>query len=274
MARRHWARRFRSCSNGNYDSKWGWRQLYPRRNRTRLNGLWYCSSRCFEGALVRSFCVAQVAIVPGAPAGHRMPLGLLLLSRGHITDSHLRVALEAQNAGGHGRIGEWLVELGFATELQVTAALEAQWARPVFPGSRVASSACSGTVPLPLLENFRMLPVQFVAATRVLYIACSARVNYGVLYAIEQMLGRRTEPCIVSDRCLNVALECLPRSATLVIGSLKAGVTWTRWPASLPGTPSNSWAKPSALWHAENISGFVSSHATIARISSSTVLLG
>jgi hypothetical protein len=121
----------------------------------------------------------------------------------------LRVALEAQSAGGHGRIGEWLVELGSATELQVTGALGAQWACPVFPGPRVASSACAGTVPLPLLENFRMLPVQFVAATRVLYIAFGAPVNYGVLYAIEQMLGCRTEPCIVSDRCLNVALECL-----------------------------------------------------------------
>jgi Type II secretion system (T2SS), protein E, N-terminal domain len=111
--------------------------------------------------------------------------------------------------GGRGRIGECLLELGFVTELQVTAALGAQWACPVFPGQRVNSSTCDGMLPLPLLENFRMLPVQFVAATRILYIAFGAEVNYGVLYAIERMLGCRTEACVISDRCLRDALECL-----------------------------------------------------------------
>jgi hypothetical protein len=183
--------------------------LCPRTTGIRLNGLWYCSSQCFEGALVRIFSSAQATIVPGVPAGHRMPLGLLLLSRGHVTDSQLRVALEVQSSGGRGRIGECLLELGFVTELQVTAALGAQWACPVFPGQRVNSSTCDGMLPLPLLENFRMLPVQFVAATRILYIAFGAEVNYGVLYAIERMLGCRTEACVISDRCLRDALECL-----------------------------------------------------------------
>jgi hypothetical protein len=61
-------------------------------------------------------------------------------------------------------------------------------------------------LPLLLLESFGMIPVDFVEAKATLYVAFSERIDYTALYAIEQMLGCHTEPCLISPerlrRCL------------------------------------------------------------------------
>ncbi len=52
-----------------------------------------------------------------------------------------------------------------------------------------------------------MLPVQYVAATRVLYIAFSEGVDYTALYAIEQMLDCRTEACLICHSAMEHRFE-------------------------------------------------------------------
>jgi len=62
---------------------------------------------------------------------HRIPLGLVLLEQGWITNDDLRSALTAQKDAGAGRLGNWLVRSRSASEEQVTRALGLQWGCPV-----------------------------------------------------------------------------------------------------------------------------------------------
>jgi hypothetical protein len=141
---------------------------------------------------------------------HRVPLGLLLLSRQQVTAAQLRTALEQQRQAGQGRIGDWLRQLGFASEEQITAALARQWACPVLKIS--PETLGSGRwIPIPalLLDTFRMMPVEYAESTRTLLMAFSEGIDHRVLYAIEQMLGYRAEACLVSPSILQKGLQVL-----------------------------------------------------------------
>lgn len=166
----------------------------------------YCAPQCFENAARQRFAEIYRNGVSAHPVQHRIPLGLLMLSRGQLTNHQLRSALEAQHSNGRHRLGEWLEKLGFATEEQVTAALGLQWACPVLaPNATLAD--CAGMLPYRLLESSRMFPVQFVKATRTLYMAFSDGIDYPALCALEQMLECRTEACLISRSSMDRALE-------------------------------------------------------------------
>jgi Type II secretion system (T2SS), protein E, N-terminal domain len=143
-------------------------------------------------------------------AAHRIPLGLLLLSRQQLTAVQLRTALDRQRIAGHGKIGEWLQRLGFATEWQITAALARQWACPVLRnGSGTLGTSRCTPIPVLLLESIQMIPVEFAEASQTLLIAFSEGIDHSVLYAVEQMLGYRTEACFVCPSVMQKGLEAL-----------------------------------------------------------------
>jgi hypothetical protein len=107
-----------------------WRRYRRKSRGVVIQGLRYCPEECMERALADT--VDRLGPVSKrAPAAHRIPLGLLLLSHQQLTADQLRAALAAQRTAGRGRIGEWLQVLGFASEQQVTAALARQWSCPV-----------------------------------------------------------------------------------------------------------------------------------------------
>jgi hypothetical protein len=190
-----------------------WRRIAWWKGRIRLRGWSYCTPQCFENAAHACFSDACIPVVAASPVRHRIPLGLLLLSRGLLTNWQLRAALEAQRARGQGRIGEWLQELGFATEQQVTTALGLQWACPVLTGKVPRDSACAGMLPHRLLEHFRMLPIQFVVSTRIFCVAFCDGIDYTALYAIEQVLDCRTEACLISRSSMDQELERMGHQA-------------------------------------------------------------
>lgn len=145
-----------------------------------------------------------------AKSAHRIPLGLILLSRQQLQPEQLRAALDAQRAAGAGKIGYWLLRMEFITEPQLTSALAQQWSCPVLRSSRaVVAWHRIPEIPMPLLESLRMIPVHFVEATETLHLAFGEGVDYSVLYAVEQMLGCRTEPCLVSRTVLQESLLAL-----------------------------------------------------------------
>jgi len=202
---------------------YGWNGAFPRCARPgcearnhwfwpghgiRLQQRWYCSPQCFESAARQCFArvLSTVSLEPHVQ--HRIPLGLVLLSRGYISNAQLRRALQAQRERGGRRIGEWLEEMGFATESQVTAAMGLQWACPVLPDAAVAAADLAAILPLRLLEDFRMLPVYF-SRERLLYMAFSEGVDYTVLYAIEQALDCRTEACLAGRTAVKAVFEQL-----------------------------------------------------------------
>lgn len=173
----------------------GWLKRWRgRAGRVLFQGTWFCAEGCLERAAARAVQRLSSTRASGG-THHRIPLGLLLLSRQQLTVEQLRVALEAQRAAGRGKIGEWLQELGFVTELQVTAAVARQWSCPLLRMQPVVVSA-SLQLPFTLMRSFSVLPVDFVASSGTLHIACRDGIDYGVLYAIEQMLGVRTEACM------------------------------------------------------------------------------
>ena len=58
-----------------------------------------------------------------------------------------------------------------------------------------------------------MLPVQFVAATRIFYMAFCDGIDYSALYAIEQMLDCRTQACLISRSSMDRELERMGHEA-------------------------------------------------------------
>ena len=187
--------------------KYAWRRGWG----VRVQGARYCFPECFEREVRRCFLEIYATPVPEPRPPHRIPLGLLMLSRGDIDDAQLRAALARQREHGAGRIGEWMQRLGAVQERQITAALGAQWGCPVLPEKikPLSSLALDCPVPLSLLRTFRMAPVSYVAATRTMHVGFADGVNYSALRAIESVLGCRAEACICSSSKLSLLLEAL-----------------------------------------------------------------
>lgn len=193
-----------------------WSRLRHRRSRIHIRGVPYCVPDCLRHALEAA---AQIdgPVAQSKAGAHRIPLGLLLLSRQQLTAPQLQSALAAQRSAGRGRIGEWLLEMGFVNERQITAALARQWSCPILETKAASlNPVLFPEIPMLLLDMFQMIPISFVAATATLHVAFSEGIDYSALYAIEQMLKCHTEPCIVLPSLLRESLlalgEC--RSAT------------------------------------------------------------
>ena len=122
----------------------------------------------------------------------------------------------------YGKIGEWIEKLGFATEQEVTNALALQWGCPV-TSSIDLSTIHPGSIPLPILEAFQMLPLNHVASTNTLYLAFGERVDHAALYAIEKILACRTQPCVAGRKSIARQLEAmrqLPRPSEVEFGPM------------------------------------------------------
>jgi hypothetical protein len=186
-----------------------WRRLRVPRGIVRMQGARYCLDHCLERALADALRQMR-ATSRRSVLSHRLPLGLLLLSRQQVTADELRRALAEQRAAGQGRIGDWLQHLGFATDVQITAALARQWSCPVLDASLIAAGRDRiPQLPVALLESFAMVPVDYVAATATLHMAFGEGIDYSALYAIEQMLGCHTEACLVRPAALRQNLAVL-----------------------------------------------------------------
>ena len=200
------------CENPRCPNPGGvWRTLFEPPRGVLLHDQWLCSPTCLDQVLehLLSPLIESTRAKRGTKA-HRFPLGLLMLSLGLIDNESLQTALQAQRDAGQGRVGDWLRQQGAVTEPQVTRALAMQWALPVYPlEKRDDNLDCAHLVPFPLLDAFQMLPVYRSPVSGLLHVAFSSRVDYTVLYAIEQMLEWRTEPCVAQESYIERALERL-----------------------------------------------------------------
>lgn len=169
----------------------------------------YCLDLCLEDALARALQRTPPLPRREAPA-HRLPLGLLLLSRQQLSPELLQAGLNAQRAAGHGRLGEWLRALGFVTEVQVASALAQQWSCPMLRTSSSFMAERSGPlIPASLLERFSMVPVYYVEPTSTLYLAFSEEPSYTALYSIERMTDCHTQACFATPTFVHAQLATL-----------------------------------------------------------------
>src|SRR5215813_9693425 len=104
-----------------------------------FDGRVYCGAECFTPALEERVRRLQSGFVNATTKQNRMPLGLLLLQRGLLSQVQLREALRRQREAGKGKIGYWLRELGLIDEENLTSALAQQHGCPKFPLERLAS---------------------------------------------------------------------------------------------------------------------------------------
>lgn len=158
---------------------------------------WFCGPHCLEAALEEQLLEPFAADFRPAPIRTNMPLGLMMLHRGVISDPQLRDAIRLQRSSGE-RIGSCLQRLGFISYDDIASAVATQWGCPVFPAESM-QPACSTLIPYSLAERYRMLPVHLVTQGRRLFIGFSDKVNHTALIAIEHMLDCDTEACIIPE---------------------------------------------------------------------------
>lgn len=184
----------------NVDCKTSWLRLWRRRNVPRFEGQWACSQECMRVLIAEA---VERELGDGTPLEpqkhkHRIPLGLLMLSQGWITQEQLRRALDAQReAGGKARIGAWLMQQCNLSEDQVTRALSMQWGCPVLSLSGHQPEAVSTLIPRVLLDTYGMVPLRN-GSSRLAYLAFEDRLDSSVALAVERMSGIRIEAGVVT----------------------------------------------------------------------------
>jgi len=191
-----------------------WQRLTGTPSTVLLSGSKYCLDACLEPALEDALLQARSS-VNHRSVPHRVPLGLLLLSRQHVTVEQLTSALDSQRAAGYGRIGEWLLTFGYVSKEQIIAALARQWSCPVLrDNSWTPRPERIPPLPPTLLERSLMVPVGYAPASAALHLAFGDSIDHNLLYAIERMTGCHTEPCFALPESIQFRLRILIEQQT------------------------------------------------------------
>jgi len=190
----------RTCANP--ECTGGWKMPWRDRRRPIFEGQWGCSTRCMQ-SIIRSAIRRErgdVAVMAdeGTPHRHRVPLGLVMLAQGWITQPQLRKALDVQRSANEGRIGDWLIQECGVSREQVTRGLSVQWSCPVLSMDGFAPAAMALVLPRLFLEELGLLPLR-VAGSRILYLAFKEHLDASSAFAIEQMSGLKVESGLVGE---------------------------------------------------------------------------
>ena len=166
--------------------------------RRCFEGKWMCSDACWSSVL-RQRIERELGISdPGSMVTHvhRVPLGLVLLSMGSITEAELQTALEQQRQTKQGRIGDWIRKGTDLGEKEITRALGMQWNCPIF--DLAAYRAQPAEIPRELIEIYRILPLP--ARNRgMLYLAFDRALNPVASFAVQHITGLRVEAGLAGE---------------------------------------------------------------------------
>jgi hypothetical protein len=164
----------------------------------RLEGQWMCSSACWS-SMLRQRIEREISawkVGRSATHSHRVPLGLLLLSMGWITEGQLQAALEAQRKAKQGRIGDWLRRETTLTEREITRALAMQWNCPIFDLAEYRPQPVE--IPGELMGSYRFLPLP-ARGRNVLFLAFESGVDAIASYAVQHVTGMRVEAGLTAE---------------------------------------------------------------------------
>jgi hypothetical protein len=184
---------------GNLECSIGWTMPWRNRRRPIFEGQWGCSGRCVlamvQTAVRRELGDAE-EFSTSSPHRHRVPLGLMMLAQGWITQSQLQKALSAQREKGSGRIGEWLKsECGLEPE-QIMRGVSMQWGCPVLTTDGFSPESMALVIPKIFIEKLGLLPLR-VAGSRILYLGFSDRLDASAALATEHMTELKVESGVV-----------------------------------------------------------------------------
>jgi len=172
-----------------------WRSAQSRAG-INVGELWYCSVDCFAEAARDRFATRSGRALLEMPPSPRLSIGLVMLSKGYLTDDQLRFATAQSQLRGID-MESALLHFGFATERQVTAARAAQWGYPVLGQDRMVQ-AVEADVPLTLLRRCSAVPLHASALAKRFVLGFVYRVEHSLLNSLEFVTGFRAEPCFIT----------------------------------------------------------------------------
>ncbi len=173
----------------------------------RMGQLWYCSIDCFAKAARARFSALSAARTVEMPHSPRLSIGLVMLSKGYLSDEQLRFAVAQSQLSGE-ELEVVLVQLGLANEWQLAAARAVQWGYPVLGRDRISRSV-DAAIPLTLLRNFSAVPLHYSSTAKRLLLGFVNRVENSLLHSVEQVTGCRAEPCFITPTEFREQMERL-----------------------------------------------------------------
>jgi hypothetical protein len=178
----------KACNRARFDLA----VLLTRRRLPLLNGLSFCSLFClrtqFEDEIRARWHRLQQERDRRIP---RPRLGSILLETAQITQQQLDQAIARQREERHGRLGEWLIRMGFLEEHQVTLALSKQFGLPLLKLSDTdAPGEAARLIPGMVASRSRLLPVGYDEPHEALLVAVSRPVSFSFQEAVRRMLGK------------------------------------------------------------------------------------
>jgi hypothetical protein len=187
----------RTCANPG--CRTGWLHLWRSRSTPVFEGGWCCSAECTE-ACMRVAVQRELSGRAGTGESHRhrIPMGLLMLEQGWITQNQLRKALDAQRSAGTGRLGYWLMRQGAVDEQRVTRALCRQWSCPTLTADDRDPGDLTSVMPRLFVDAFGALPLR-LAGERMLYLGYEEALDPVLSLVVERMTGLRVESGIVPE---------------------------------------------------------------------------
>ena len=172
------------------------RSVPQRRTGINIGELWYCSVDCFLAAARARLTSLTDGRVTEMPHNPRLSIGLVMLSKGYLTDEELRYAMNQSQLHGED-LESALVRLGLAGERQLTAARAAQWGYPVLSQDRIGQ-AVEADIPQVLLNACSAVPLHHSPSAKRFLLGFVHRVEYSLLQSLEQISGFRAEPCFIT----------------------------------------------------------------------------
>lgn len=193
-----WARGLRpvNCSAESCNRWLTERQLNVSRVGVSFGQSWYCSYRCASSAMEAALQNWLTPRTRRREAPARPPFGLALVRRGLLSDAQYKVVAEVQRASGE-EFGDVAVSLGYVTETEVTESRALHWACPAFAYSP-GMSGSSVHIPSVLRERYSMVSMHHVISGNRLFVGFQYGVEYAALFALEQIIGCTTQPCLIS----------------------------------------------------------------------------
>jgi hypothetical protein len=135
-------------------------------------------------------------------------LGTILMQTARITRNQVEEAVKRQSEAREGRIGEWLLRLGFVEEHQITEALAQQYRLPLINLKNSSANAeAIRMIPGKIARCSSLIPVGFDDDQKALRVAVSAPVNFNSREAIRRMLNKRIVAYIGNPSAIQQLLE-------------------------------------------------------------------
>jgi hypothetical protein len=180
-----------------------------RRRPPQYEGNIFCSDAClqmhFEAELTGKWRRLQGEKDRRIP---RPKLGTILMQTAYVTRDQLDEAIKLQNQTREGRIGEWLLKLGFVEEHQVTAALAQQYGLPLINLDKSDPNADAvRMIPGKVAKCSGLVPVGFDDHQTSLRIAVTAPVNFTSQEAIRRMVKKGIVAYIGEQSAIQRLLE-------------------------------------------------------------------